>query len=320
MGPYFGINHHLNVTKENYRLMNTLDGKHFAKINSEAGDVDFDKMILDYTVPHNNWETGYYAWKIVADQSIGKTTAMDIMMDELVHTKIPQWFVKIYGVYPEHSAKADGLLPHKRTPYISGPDYDRIKALKTLCDNIGTDAGLATLKTEILAYYATILACFNTHTAAMKDVVTKSALIEPMRVALAKALFANEGALMIKFKDTPAVIDKYFDVKAMRQAYKKPTDQGGMDIPMEGGEIELLSLHFKGTEIWSATYTGDHQGCIFFSNRDDLTEIPATWKFILDADTPKEIDLSTLPANYRFVYVANLSPDDEGSINITQTK
>ena len=61
-----------------------------------------------------------------------------------------------------------------------------------------------------------------------------------------------------------------------------------------------------------ATNLAEKDACLFFSDRDDLTEIPDTLKFIVTPELPVLIDLSTLPADKRFVYAANLSSEDEG--------
>ncbi len=318
MKKYFGINHHENVTKDNFKLTNSLQEKHYIKIVPEAGDADFDAMIAAFKPHHLRWIDGYANWKSAFDASIGKTIELSTMFDTLTHEKMPVWENKVYLVYPEGSAKAKALLPHKRKPYIAGAQLDRITALNSLTTSIGSDASLTAIKAEIVAFYNTIFQCYEDNGAAKKAVAKASEDLEDLRIEICQALFANEGALMIKFSANPARIDTFFDVHAMRQAAKKPSDDGGMDIDLEPLEIKLLDLHFQGTEVWAFTNNGDHDACLFFSDKPDLTEVPDTYKYVRGPDETVQVDLNTIPSTYRYAYVANLSPDDEGSVNIVE--
>ncbi|MEI6124556.1 MAG: hypothetical protein WCQ95_13105 [Bacteroidota bacterium] len=318
MNLYFGINHHANVTKGNFKLMSTLEAKHEAKILGEAGDADFDDMIAFFESYHLAYVAGYKNWKIAYDTSLGKTIEFNALLQQLAHIKIPRWEIKIYDVYPEGTPRAQVLLPNKRSPFNSGTQYDRIIALDTLAGKIGTDASLALVKTEVLAFFIDILQSYQQHQQMMQAVTTKSKQLELLRISTAQALLANEGSLMKKFSETPERIDTYFDVHSMRKAATKPSDTGGMDVDLIPGEFRLLPLRFKGTEIWSVTNNGEFDAGLVFSDKDDLTEMPETGKFIVGPSETSEIDLSTLRSVDRYVYAVNLSLETEGQLNIIE--
>jgi hypothetical protein len=320
MKSYFGRNHHQTVTKDNFKLMNTLEGKHYSKIKSEAGDPDFDAMILFFDPYHTAWVNGYGGWKSASNSSQGKTIELREMFATLTNINMPKWEITIYGFYPEGSARATALLPHKRTPFISGAQYDRITALSTLVTTIGSDANLAAMKADIIAFHADILKCYTENQGSKKTVSDLSDDLEPIRIATAQAMFANEGMLMKKFYKTPEKVDNYFDVQSMRQAAKIPGDDGGLNVPLLPAQILLLDIQFKGTEVWQVENLGDKDACVFFSDRDDVTEIPDAWKYVITNELPIEIDLSSIPKDKRFVYAANLSSEDDGELNITEIK
>jgi hypothetical protein len=318
MRSYFGINHHEVVTRNNYKLMNTLDGKHYAKIKSEAGDPDFDAMIEYYEPYHINYEAKYTFWQSQSNLSQGKTRELQGWFKQLTDTFVPHIEVTIYGIHAENTPEAKALLPNKRSPFITGAQYDRITALSTLITSIGSEVALQSLKAEIIAFHGNILTCFNECQAIRKKVSDLSDDLEPIRIETAQALFANEGSLMKKFNTNPEKIDNYFDVHSMRQASRKPSDDGGLSVPLLPSQIELLNIQFKGTEVWQVENLAGKDACLFFSDRDDITEIPDEWKYIITPDLAVEIDLNTIPKDKRFVYAANLSEEDEGELNITE--
>jgi hypothetical protein len=320
MSQYLGKNSHLSVTTGNYKLTNTLQEKHYALISAEAGDADFDAMILFFKPVHLNWDTKYPAWKSAADVSQGKTREFLDLFDQYAHKKLLDWEVAIYNAHAEYTPEAKAILPNKRNPYLKGTQFARIQALLTLAENIGGDAALAATKADIIAFHDKILKVYEEHQAAMNKIKILSKDLEPLRVEVCEALYANEGSLMKKFKSTPAKVDLYFDVKSMRQSAKKPSDEGGMSVPLLPGQIELLNLQYKGTEVWQVENLAEKDVCLFFSDKDDLTQIPADWKYIVTAELPIEIDLNTIPKDKRFVYAANLSTEDEGELNITEIK
>ncbi len=318
MKPYFGINHHNNVTKGSFILMNTLDSFHFIQIKAMILEHFFQDLVEFYEPFHVAWTNGYGLYQSAFNMSQGQTEAMNLLFETLTNEKILDIENQIYAVYRENSPKAKALLPHKRTPFISGPQYDRITALNTLAVSIGTDADLADVKDFIIATKTELLNCYNLHVAAMKKINDTAKDLEPLRIATANALFADEGALMTHFKDNPEKIDLYFDVHSMRAANKKPNDDGGTSIALEPSQIKLLDIRFKGKETWSVSNMTEFAACLFFSDSDAVTTVPEVGTYSLDIDEPVIIDLRTIPSTYRFAYAANLDADNNGEINIEE--
>ncbi len=250
MSQYLGKNRHLTVTKGNFKLTNTLQEKHFALIEAEAGDADFDAMILFFKPVHEKWGTKYPEWKSIADTSQGKTQLMLELFRVYAKEKLPVWEVAIYSVHPEYTPEAKAILPNKRTPYLQGTQFARIQALLTLSANIGSEAPLAATKADILDFHDQILAVYEDHVALMKKINILSKDLEPLRIEVCEALYADEGTLMKKFKSNPQKIDLYFDVASMRQTAKKPADDGGLPVPLLPSEIKLLPITYKGDELW----------------------------------------------------------------------
>ena len=320
MISYLGRNRHETVTRNSFKLMNSLQGKHYAKIDSEAGDAFFDDMIAFFDPYKQKWESKYNSWKSASDTSQGKTKEMLLLFHDLTTTQMPKWEVEIYSNYPEHSPKAQALLPNKRTPYISGAFFDRITALSTLITNIGSDALLAVLKVEITAFRDTILACFNQSQGMRKNIGELSKDLEPIRIEISQALLADEGLLINKFFTNPEKVDGYFDVHAMRKAAKKPADEGGLSIDLMPAEIKLLNITFTNTQQWAVSNLGTFNACIFFSDKNNITEVPDAGKYIIIPGETLTIDLGTIPPTFNYVYVANLSFDVEGEVNIEEIK
>lgn len=318
MKLYFGINHHNNVTKGSFILMNTLDSYHFIQIKAMIIEHFFQDMVEVYDPFHLAWEAGYGLYQSAFNLSQGQTEAMNLLFETLTTEKILDIENQIYAVYRENSPKAIALMPHKRTPFISGPQLNRITALNTLAVSIGTDVSLADTKDFIIATKTELLDCYNLHVAAMKKINDTAKDLEPLRIATANALFSDEGALMTHFKDTPEKIDLYFDVHSMRAANQRPNDDGGISIPLEMSQVKLLDIRFKGKEKWSVSNMTEYGACLFFSDSDSVTTVPEVGTYILDMDEPVIIDLRTIPSTYRFAYAANLDAENNGEINIEE--
>jgi hypothetical protein len=318
MKSLFGINHHETVSRGSFRKMNGLQEKHHALLAEGAGDPEIDDMIAFFAPFHTDWQDSYIIWKSAFDTSQGATAELKTNFASLIKEKVPAWENKIYSFYPDGSDPAKAILPNKRGPFNKGRQFDRITAIKTLATNIGNDTNLATLKTQILAFHTQILASYEKKIAAKKKVGDASKNLEPLRIDIAQAMFANEGALMKKFYLHPEKVDQYFDVAAMRHHTKPTTEEGGYDIPLQPAEIKLLDVRFDGTETWECSNEGDHDVCVFFSDTDKATAIPATDIYkILTGDTLL-IELKNVPSVKRYAYAANLSLEDEGEMNITE--
>jgi len=318
MSQYFGKNHHENVSRGNYKLMDQLQTIHWIMISRENPDPDILDMKNFFEPFHINWDDAYTEWRVANNASIGKTAEMNVFFDTLTFEKMPRWENKIYGVYPENSSRAKELLPKKRHPFISGPQNERLNALEILISLIGDDANLAALKTDITSFYDTILECWRENQGIKLNVALLSQDLEPLRIATAQAMLANEGALLKKFYTLPVLVDSYFDVHRMRRRVKKKADDNGYNVSLEPAEIKSLPLRFKGTETWSVTNEADHDACLFFCDQADMNAVPIFEKHLLKPGESQEIDLSTLTTLQRFAYAANLSPDNEGEISIAQ--
>lgn len=317
MENYFGVCHHDNATKSNLSLMNQLQEEHNIRISAGAGDPDFDAMIAEMLDPHTKWVKAFTTWASANGISQGSTKQIQDDLKTLSGKKSKKWNHDILGIYDEDSADYKALLPHKRREFRRGSQLERINYIQTVAERMVGVTALAAIQADMLAYYAVIKPHFDDHTQKLEALRIASKSMEPLRIALAQAMFANEGRLMTKFKTEPKKVDLYFDVKAMRKYVKKVIPDEGLDIPLQPGELLLLNVRFEGTEKWLVENLGDHDACIFFSDKDDVTIAPAD-AINIPAGESKEIDLNTIDPKKRFAYAVNLSQEDEGELSITE--
>lgn len=318
MPQYFGIDHFDNVTKDNLKLMNLIEGKHYAIIKSQPVSQFFTDLLAFYDPYHTKWVNDYTAWKSAASASMGATRAWEILLNEFTNVGMPKIEIDIFSVYPAKSPKGIALLPHKKTPYISGEEYSRITALTALIASIGADTDLADVKILVTLWRDNLLNSFNLNKNSKNTLDQLSKTVWATRPVVCKALNSNVGSLLTHFFETPEKIDGFFDIRLMRHAKSKISDDEGLFVTLEPMDIDLLKLKFKGTEIWKVTDNSDTDGILFFSDSANITTIPDEYKYILKPAVPQTIDLSLLPDTYRFAYLANQSNDNIIEINIKE--
>ncbi len=318
MEQYFGINHHLNVTKGNLSLANHLSNYLMNKLQAKAGDADIDDLITFYTPFQTAWNAGFVGWRAAFNLEMGTTKNQNTLIYQLTHVKAPLWVNTVLVAYPEGTDRARALIPHKRQAFITGSAEDRITGIKTFIQVIGTDVTLTAIKTDAQTFLTQLMLSHQNHEGAREALTDCSKSQETLRKNTCEAMHAVEGSLTNKYYKTPEKVDMFFDVSAMRY-HPKTVEQEGISVTFAPSEIKLLDIRFIGNEIYDFTNKGTKDVCVFFANNNNVTSIPEN-KFVIHASTKLQIDLSTLKADDRFVYAANMSNEDNGELNFIEVK
>jgi len=315
MDQFLAKNHHYAACKRGKSKADHLINFSNNKLLAEDSDPVIHG-INTFNAPYvKNWNDNYVLWKAALNYQMYTTADLNQQKELLAKTKAVDWELAIWAVYHPGSAKTLALIPHGRQAFNSGTIDSRIHGIETLISNIGSDAALADVKTDATATLADLKASNIEHGKAVKNLADQSIILDDMCLKACQAMLANEASLTKKYFETPQRVDHYFDIKAMRRPASKTNKDNGYPVELLGGELKLLDLRFVGTETWEVSNNGDHDACIFFANTGDITVIPDI-KYVIPTGESLQIDLSTLPRDQRFVYAANLSPDDEGELNI----
>jgi hypothetical protein len=315
MKQFLAINHHENACVGSQKFANHLINYLYNKMLANAGDVDIDKLIQFYLVYLTNWNEAYVNWRDSLNFQMSTTAEMELLDIELTDTKAPEWVVKIWSIYAQGTPKATALLPHARKPIITGSAIEKISGMNTLIKGIGTDLSLKLVKDDITAFVTNYTTKSQQHAAAMKTHKDLSKDQEALRLITTAAMLHCEGGLTEKYWQTPEKVDLYFDISAMRRRQSSTTKDDAYPVELLPSEIKLIGLDYTFKDIWEVANDGEKDACIFFGKTSTITVIPAI-KFVIPAGGSLQIDLSTLDAEMRFAYAANLSAEDEGTMTI----
>ena len=317
MKQYFAINHHDNISKGSQRFAHHLINYHYNKLLVKSGNPKINEIIQYYQPFVNTWNNSFIFWRSAFNTEMGSTTALNNCIDALTHVKAPKWVINVYNIYPEGSEKAKVIFPHKRKALITGTVLERITAIKTFIKLIENDVNLSTTCTDAKDFLLLFEPIFQNHEKAKGKLTELSKNQEILRISTTTAMLTNEGSLITIYSATPNMVDLFFDVSAMRQRQSKKKNKSGSVIQLMPSELKLIDIRFIGNEIWKVTNKGEKDACLFFAASNDILTIPPE-QFVIHPGDSMQIDLSTISADQRFAYVANLSNEDSGMLNILQ--
>lgn len=212
----FTLNPFLNATVGTYKIAVRISTYHLGALQSQAGDKFFDDLIDAYEPLHEALVTSFDNWKSTSGTQQGKTLNIDQLFRLLSSSKIRTWDIAIQNVYEIDTPEYKALLPNHRGPFQKGSQTDKLAAVAALSTAIGTDAALATTKTDIDAFYTLLSTALGQQKGGITSTKTLSDTVEAARVAMCIGQFANLGALIQKYAATPENIGQYFDLTAIR--------------------------------------------------------------------------------------------------------
>lgn len=139
----------------------------------------------------------------------------------LLNSEIKVWEGKVRGIFPEDSIQERSIFPDKRKPFQQGTYEQRISALRTLYERLGTyttEPVLVTLSATVQSFYNVISAARNAQQGNEISVSDYSASLEAQRVLCSKQMYGTLGKLMYKYLDNPVLIEEYWDMSLLRDS------------------------------------------------------------------------------------------------------
>lgn len=234
----FTVNPFSVATEGSYKLAVKISLFHLGALKSQSGNAFFDNLITSYTPIHNALSDAYDEWFVKFGLQKSKTLTLQQLLDILRSTKIRSWDIAIQNVYAVNSTQYMALLPNRRRPFQQGTQTQRMSAVHALSLAIGTDASLATTKTDVDIFYTQLNNALTTQKGGLTTKNTQSDAVEAARIAMCTGQYANLGALIQHFAATPDSIGQYFDLLAIRDGA-----QVIFTGDTEKGQIETIVKH-----------------------------------------------------------------------------
>ncbi len=305
---FFLSNPFLNATNESYPNAYQITVFHWAALNAAKKDPFFAALLATYQPIHDAFVAAYNQWTLQAGLQQGQTETIKQLFKDL-NVNIKTWDVAIQNVYTDTSPTYKGLLPHKRSPFQTGTQNDRLTAIQNLIDAIGSDASLAKVKTAVTNFQTTILAAMGSQKTALQKTGLDSDGVEASRIAMCIAQYANLGAMMQQFAATPNVIEPYFDLKNIRQEI-----QTVFTKELKPAEVYFIAKRsFKADDVLEFDNNGNTDIAFYIADKKDA----ATGTVVINvpAGESKSIVASELGdiANLHFLIAKNTNAAINGS-------
>lgn len=214
---HYVVNQFLTCTKKNFKkalkLSRYHDAQSFKAMNDNPGDAQYILAYTRYHIFHLDMETDYATWISLGGTQESSTLNIKQLL-KLKTSKLNKWINTIEGFYPAGSVRHKAILPDLRAPF-SGTRSLVIGAFKTLGINIGIDANLTTVRTEVNDYYSDLNIANTSQTGDKGSVTNASTQLEKSRVAAMTGQYQNLGLFIDKFPSDPKSISVLFDVETI---------------------------------------------------------------------------------------------------------
>ncbi len=304
----FIINPFLTATNGSYPNAYQISVFHLTALNAAKTDPFFAALLATYQPIHDAFVAAYNQWTLQAGLQLGQTETIKQLFKDL-NVNIKTWDVAIQNVYPDSTPTYKGLLPHKRVPFQSGTQNERLTAIQNLIDAIGSDANLSKLKTTIITFQTTIMAAMGSQKTALQKTGLDSDDVEANRIAMCIAQYANLGAMIQQFATTPEVIEPYFDLKNIRQEI-----QTVFTKELKPSEVYFIAKRsFKAADVIEFDNTGNTDISFYIADKKDATT--STVVINVPAGESKSIVANELGdiTNLHFLIAKNIDDAIKGS-------
>lgn len=233
----------LNASNNSYLNAMGMSNHHDSALSAAKGNPFFLAMYNLFHPIHLAYKTAYDLWVSQGGKQQGKTLNIKQLLVKLANSKIKDWDIKIQSIYATNTPEYKELLPNHRKPFQRGKQVKRIQAVQALINSIGTNEALATLKTDIVSFYNLLDTAYNTQKESKSTTTNMSSGVESARIAMCVAQYANLGALIQKYAETPEEIEQYFDMKAIRRP-----KQLSFTGQLKANEVYTIVKHTFGEE------------------------------------------------------------------------
>jgi hypothetical protein len=207
----------LNATDNSYRMAVRISTHHDSALNAAKADPFILGLYNSYHPVHQAFIDKYNAFVAQGGLQQGDTLNLRQLLRLLSGSKIGFWDSGIQIVYPPNTPKYMALLPNGRGPFQTGTQTQRISAVKGLSDGIGADAALATVKTDVSAFFTELNTANTTQKGSISVTKTLSDDVDAARIAMCIAQYADLGAFIQKHAADTIPVEQYFDLAAMRK-------------------------------------------------------------------------------------------------------
>lgn len=300
-------NQFLQATDRNYQKALILSNYHLAALQkskaANPNDATIDTMLTRYTPVANQLVAEYSQWKNLGGIKQASTLNVDQLLATLP-TKLNLWDPAIQSKHVKTSPEYKAIFPNGKSGFSRGSKEDRVIAIKNLGTALTGIAELASIKTQVDAFYSQLEAARATQLG-NKSAIGKGS--EAVAIAVTAAMtmqYRNLGLLIDKHYDAPQIIEAYFDLATLQESTQ--TSFTGTLDPSEN-EAVLVHSFVAGDEL-RLKIIGNAPARFYLSNtpngiNSETVQVAANTQLVVDVAEFAVPDYTT----YRYLTVVNQS-------------
>ncbi len=227
------------ATRNNYKKALKLSNYHDAALQlAAATDPVFVPIRDRYHPLHLIYVNKYTTWKSAGGVQEGGTLNLEQLLTTAVQ-KISDWDVTIQVVYKKTTPRYKTIFPNGRKPFNKGGLDSRINAFNELSANIGADAALAAVKTEVDATYTLLDNARDQQEGAKGDIKVSSGGVNTARLDIMNMQYRNMAFVLDNFfANRQTICEALFDLPTLRENEQR-TFTGTLSI----AENEAVLVH-----------------------------------------------------------------------------
>ena len=267
-----------NITLKSYKKALIISGYHNAALQAafekDPANPDWTTLYKRYNPLHIELVKQFCEWQSAGGKQGGSTLSLDQLLS-LMSNMLDNWEPRIQVVYAKNTERFKQILPSGHKPFNSGSKDTRITAVNTLSVNIGADAALASVKTDVDKYYNDLDKARTTQSGAKVGTQAGSLQVEQAITNAMQMQYANLGYLMNMFYKNTEPIALFFDIETIREHNQRIFT--GTLTPLENEAV--LEHTFMNTDTLRAKITGTANAKLYLAslqNGTDSTAIEVT--------------------------------------------
>ena len=207
----------LNATDNSFRMAIRISTWHDSALKAANADPFILALYVIYHPLHLALVAAYDAFTAKEGTTQGETLNLRELFRLEANSKINAWDAAIQVVYAKGSVPYMSLLPNGHGPFQTGTQTQRINAVQTLSNSIGTDAALAAVKADVDTFYGLLNTANSTQKGSISTINALSDAVDAARINMSVAQYADLGKLIGAHAADTTVIDQYFDLEALRK-------------------------------------------------------------------------------------------------------
>lgn len=293
------------ATDGSYKRANILNNDHMSKLTAENADADIAALEARTQPLSTAYGSAYIGWISAKATYKGHTQLYDSLLDNLSSQKIKEWDIQIQGTYLEGTPEYTMILPNRRGPFQNGGKDDRLSEVQALAQRLLDYPALAATQADVDAFATNMQTARDNQQQKEELVAMASDTLEQARLALCTMMYGNLGALMDKYRETPDVVENFWQLDLIRRT---GGDSGDDDLP-------TTEVTISGT-VRDATTLNPLAGATVLLYEDGAT--PDTGiEVVTDVNGEYTLFIEDLPGTFSAILEANSSGYLSDSRSIT---